>query len=1119
MKKMKKILCALLVVMLCLTSAPMSMGVTHNHDWKLEKTVQVTCEQDGYSLYKCECGQEYIDNKVEKIGHKLTQFITVKEGTCTEKGLEEARCYFFDECGYSETYSTATGNHSFVTTEIDPTCTEPGFLQYQCTYCSYMMTEAVKPANGHSFSDIIVEEKATCSEKGKKIVKCINCDATTEIDIPATGHKLSTIEPVPSTCTEPGKTQGSFCQVCGTIFEEQKNIPALGHNMFVSQVIRTATTERNGSCIYTCNICGEISEIITVANIDENTICLSETTYNYDGNRKTPYVTVKDTDGKELIKDKDYSVFYDSGRIKPGTYYVTVEFKGCYEGTYELSFEINDYLNIRGFDYTSNNTSIFIDWEDAIGADVYRVYEYSKGDYNLIDTVSESQCEIRKLKPETEYDIAIEPGDIQEDGTTKWGSWCEFTVETSKEPKCDHIDENLDRICDVCEKDSSKYNGDKGDTQFKLYNDGTLVVSGEGYAECGWNNYREFIKKVIVEEGITGLSAGCFAYCINMESISLPSTLTSIGDNAFYYCERMKAINIPKSVTMLGEGVFAGCISLEKLVVPEGVKEIYYYFASGCTALKEVKLPSTLEGLGDAAFAKCSSLEKIDLPANLKRINGAFFDCTALKELIIPYGVTTIGNDAFRGCENIAEIEIPDTVTTIGGSAFAGTSIVEIEIPDSVTYLGALAFLYCEKLESVILSDNIEIIEEQTFCGCSSLKKITIPDKVEKIRLLAFAECTSLEEINMPETIEILSSYAFSGCESLKSINLPDALTGIDWGTFSGMISLKDIVIPEKVVAIADLGFAGCSTLKTVTMYNNIEMIIDTAFIGCDSLTDVYFYGSEAEWNEIYFGEGNDPLLNATIHFLGEEECTHKETFEQTIPASCTVDGMKFTICVDCGETIGNPEVIPAAHTPGEWETVLEPTYEAEGKKVKKCTVCGEILEEEIIPKLELTIVEDEKTGVGIEYPKDKYDGDVDIKVEESFDGTAFNILDAKTGAVQQKIYDIKMFVGGEETQPNGKITVKIPLPSDYNPKFSFVYYVNTEKGTVEKMDAKFEDGYMVFETDHFSYYAIIAEPDVDNCSCNCHKGGFMGFIWNIINFFQKLFKINGTCACGVAHY
>jgi hypothetical protein len=40
-----------------------------------------------------------------------------------------------------------------------------------------------------------------------------------------------------------------------------------------------------------------------------------------------------------------------------------------------------------------------------------------------------------------------------------------------------------------------------------------------------------------------------------------------------------------------------------------------------------------------------------------------------------------------------------------------------------------------------------------------------------------------------------------------------------------------------------------------------------------------------------------------------------------------------------------------------------------------------------------------------------------------------------------------------------------------------------------------------------------------EKCSCNCHKSGFMGFIWKITLFFNKLFKSNKVCKCGVTHY
>ena len=39
------------------------------------------------------------------------------------------------------------------------------------------------------------------------------------------------------------------------------------------------------------------------------------------------------------------------------------------------------------------------------------------------------------------------------------------------------------------------------------------------------------------------------------------------------------------------------------------------------------------------------------------------------------------------------------------------------------------------------------------------------------------------------------------------------------------------------------------------------------------------------------------------------------------------------------------------------------------------------------------------------------------------------------------------------------------------------------------------------------------------DCSHMCHKSGFIGFIWKIMRFFFKLFKINPVCDCGVKHY
>ncbi|MBR5515255.1 MAG: S-layer homology domain-containing protein, partial [Clostridia bacterium] len=45
-------------------------------------------------------------------------------------------------------------------------------------------------------------------------------------------------------------------------------------------------------------------------------------------------------------------------------------------------------------------------------------------------------------------------------------------------------------------------------------------------------------------------------------------------------------------------------------------------------------------------------------------------------------------------------------------------------------------------------------------------------------------------------------------------------------------------------------------------------------------------------------------------------------------------------------------------HTPGEWVITKEATEEAEGERVKKCTVCGTVLETGVIKKLSKPVIE-----------------------------------------------------------------------------------------------------------------------------------------------------------------
>ena len=94
-------------------------------------------------------------------------------------------------------------------------------------------------------------------------------------------------------------------------------------------------------------------------------------------------------------------------------------------------------------------------------------------------------------------------------------------------------------------------------------------------------------------------------------------------------------------------------------------------------------------------------------------------------------------------------------------------------------------------------------------------------------------------------------------------------------------------------------------------------------------------------------------------------------------------------------------------------------------------------------------------------------------------------IYDKMIGGVTYT-YNISLMKDGNETQPDGEVTVYIPIPdelkvlayagelTDGGLPVNIKIYRIEEDGTLTEMDAKVEDGCFVFTTDHFSLYTIV---------------------------------------------
>lgn len=76
-------------------------------------------------------------------------------------------------------------------------------------------------------------------------------------------------------------------------------------------------------------------------------------------------------------------------------------------------------------------------------------------------------------------------------------------------------------------------------------------------------------------------------------------------------------------------------------------------------------------------------------------------------------------------------------------------------------------------------------------------------------------------------------------------------------------------------------------------------------------------------------------------------------------------------------------------------------------------------------------------------------------------------------------LYDIALRRDNLEIEPDGKVKVKIRIPESLKDCTGLDIVHIADNGTVTVMNAKIEDGYLVFITDHFSNYAIIANPKI----------------------------------------
>ncbi len=335
------------------------------------------------------------------------------------------------------------------------------------------------------------------------------------------------------------------------------------------------------------------------------------------------------------------------------------------------------------------------------------------------------------------------------------------------------------------------------DAQALVYNDLEYAVNASGdYEITGYLNTNPAKADVVIPAEIdgrpvTGIGAEAFNSCQNVQSVSIPASVTYIGNYAFFDCDSITSIVLPDSVVSIGMGAFEKCDALASVTFSKGLISIGDFAFKECVKLANFTLPEGLLVIGDSAFWACRSLTSVTIPTTVIKLgDGAFYGCTLLASVTLMGDVSEADKQILVKLNTALAAHESDDLTSINKVADA------LEIDG--LYLAGLSDTGCKYIWDA---------EANQILGAIGAADADLIAKANAALAAAVTETTPAPN-NLTAALAVLSNANIQ----LDTLNISISGDKYEWNSETGLF---------ESVTIGKIVFNACADNLVVQVANN----------------------------------------------------------------------------------------------------------------------------------------------------------------------------------------------------------------------------------------------------------------------------------------------------------